>query len=200
MIDGHEIMHQVTYAVTFEDFRAVIRVVDMVYPGIPGAPAPKWLVRTVRILKWLLSEAALWIVIFELVLLSMIDGPIRMWHVAIVFITSFIAGAGALWSLQDKTPLKVIKGYVEGGRTPTMRLTEAGVETERGKTASFTPWSAYWRVEISDKFVFLFHEGVADFIPVSAFPDDDSVREFAKFAAAKVAENGEAARTRYETN
>ncbi len=183
-------MYEVTYPATVADFQTVLRSIDRAYPGTPGAPAPAWLNYSVRVLKWLLPKMLIWVGVFALIMLTMMDGPIRMWHVSVVAIISLASGATVFWSVQDQSVMRCIEGYVERSGEPTVRLTDDGVEVLQGVTQSFTPWRAYSHVEITSTHLFLFQSGTPNHVPVSAFASDEILREFAKFAAAKITENG----------
>ncbi len=182
-------MYEVTYSSTLEDFQRVLNIIERAFPGVPGAPAPAWLVFLLRILKWLFEKVPIWTCFIFVVILGVNGIELHFWHILVVAATSFAAGANFLWSLQDKTAMRCIKGHVERRGCPTIRLTNEGVEVQRGATHAFTPWGAYSRVEIVDTHIFLFHDGAANYIPLAAFSNENEMNEFAKFAALKVSEN-----------
>lgn len=177
---------EVSYSPTIEEFREVLGIVDRAYPGVLDAPAPVWQNFLLRSLGWLIGTGPIWICVGLIVLLSVSDLQIRMWHVFLVAVSASAAGASALWATQDKTAMQCIRGHVERRGSTTIRLGNDGVEAQRGATRSFTPWEAYSRVAIVDTHLFLFHDCAADYIPLAAFESEERMNEFGKFAAEKI--------------
>lgn len=180
---------QVSYFPTIEEFRDVLGIVDRAYPGVPDAPASAWQNFLHRSLRWLLQTVAIWICVGFLLLLSVTDASFHIWHLILVALSAFVAGASAFWAVHDKTAMQYIRGHVERRGSTTIRLGNDGVEAQRGATRSFTPWDAYSRVAIVSNHLFLFQDCAADYIPLAAFENEDQMNEFGKFAAAKITEH-----------
>lgn len=185
-------MHEISYSPTIDEFQQVLRIVDRAFPGVPDVPVPAWQRHLFRSLRRLVTSGPIWICVALMVLLMVSDLEIRMWHVLLVAVSACAAGASACWAAQDKTAMRCIRAHVERPGTSTIRLTNEGVEAQRGATRSLTPWNAYSRIAIVDTFIFLFHDCTADFIPLAAFTNEEQMDEFAKFAAEKIAEHGHA--------
>ena len=180
---------EISYSPTIEDFREALSTVDRAYPGVPDAPAPAWQNFLFRGLRRLLETVAIWICVGFLLLLSITNVEIHIWHLILVAVSAFAGGASACWAVQDKTAMQCIRGHVERRGLTTIRLGNDGVEVQRGATRSFTLWGAYSRVAIVNNHLFLFQDCAADYIPLGAFENEEQMNEFGKFAAAKITEH-----------
>ena len=105
------------------------------------------------------------------------------WMALYLVIVSWLSGSIAQLA-KDRRNLRPLMLTFLGGLSPiVIRLTEKGIDTEFGETASQTPWRAITKVLLTENLVLLLMKNGAFYIPFAAFPTSEERHDFVKFAA-----------------
>lgn len=181
--------HIVQYSISEPVAIELLKCLDRAFPGTPGQPASPNTRMLWAMFLWFLKTIPSWLLVLVIVLMIIIDTPIRMWQVWLVAILSLVAGS----TLQLTAPARKIdpvsRALLQFDMPRTLALDQEGVHVSAGGMTRFAPWSSYYRVELAGGFVLLYRDRVADFIPIAAFEDDEEADAFARYAALRIAES-----------
>jgi hypothetical protein len=180
--------HEIKFALAEQDAWALLKALDNAFPGTPGHPAPRWVKAIFALLKWAITTLPIWLLCLVLLLISFTDTAIRMWQVFLIAALGVMVGISSTLILpQGKLP-PFVRAFMGLGRQRTIVLSRDGVHASFAGSSGFTPWDVYSGVELSNGFVLIYRNCLADFIPVSAFSSETQADEIARFIAACIKE------------
>jgi hypothetical protein len=180
--------HEITFALAEQDAWALLRAIGNAFPGTPCHPAPRWMRIVHALLKWCMSTLPISLLCLIVLLISFTGTAIKVWQVFLVAVVGVLAGILSAMVLPQRKLHPFVRAFMGLGRKRTIVLSRDGIHGSYAGTSSFTPWSVYTEVGLSDGFVLIYRNRTADFIPVSAFSSEEKTYEVARFIAARIKE------------
>lgn len=180
--------HELTYTLAEQEAWALLQALDRAFPGTPGHPAPRGVKAFYALLKWSITTLPIWLLCAVVLVMRSTDAAIKMWQVVLVAIVGVIAGVSVAIMLPERKLHPFVRAFMGLQRQQMISLSHDGFRTSSDGRASFSPWGAYFEVELSSGFILIYRGRVADFIPVSAFSSEEQAEEIARFIAARIKE------------
>ena len=135
-----------------------------------------------RLLAWI---PPLFVVIPLIAVLNA-QSTIHGWQVAYLVVASVLWGASAVALAQESHLRPFVESHLVGNEPTLVRLSDVGVEFQCASTVAATPWSAFTKVLVGREFLFLMRGEVGSFVPLSAFPSEAQMLEFAAYAQSHI--------------
>jgi hypothetical protein len=180
--------HTLTYALTENDAWALLKVLGNAFPGTPGHPAPRWVKAGNALLRWSFNTLPIYLLVSIVLVMSFTDSAIRMWQVILVAIVGLIAGGSTVFMLPERKLHPYVREFIGLGRLQTLVFSSDGLVISSEGRASFCSWDRYTDVELASDFILVYRGQVADFFPLSAFPNREQAEECARFIAGRIKE------------